>query len=129
MRGDERECFDAPSGGYSSVVIEIREERADWASSAVVIRCGESAEAVGVVRCVDLALRLGPTRLVVDLGERDAADADFLSVLYGCGQRVRDAGGSLSVVCADARLRRLFDVTLLSESLPVYETEEDALAA
>jgi anti-anti-sigma regulatory factor len=77
---------------------------------------------------VDLALRLGHRLLIVDLAARDAADADLLSVLHRSGQRARDAGGRLAVVCADSRLRRLFDVTLLSQSLPVFETREEALA-
>jgi len=81
-----------------------------------------------VTRGVDLALLLGHTWLVVDLGERNAADADLLAVLHRSGQRVRDAGGRLAVVSADSRLRRLFDVTLLSRSTPVYETQEEALA-
>ena len=81
-----------------------------------------------MVQGVDLALRLGHLTIVVDLGERAAADADFLSVLHRSGRRVQDAGGSLALVCADSRMRRLFDVTLLSWSLPVYETREEALA-
>lgn len=108
-------------------MIEVREERTNLACPAVLIRCAESGRAAGVVRCVDLALRLGHTRLVVDLGERDAADAELLAVLLRSGQRVRSVGGRLAVVCADSRLRRLFDVTLLSQSLPVYETQEEAL--
>ena len=82
----------------------------------------------GVAQGVDLALRLGHLTVVVDLGEREVADSDFLSVLLRSGQRVRGAGGRLALVCADSRMRRLFDVTLLSWSLPVYETREEALA-
>jgi anti-anti-sigma factor len=78
---------------------------------------------------VDLALRLGHTRVVVDLREREVADADLLSVLHRAGQQVRESDGRLALVCADSRLRRLLDVTLLSWSFPVYETQEDALAA
>ena len=81
-----------------------------------------------MVQGVDLALRLGHLTVVVDLGVREAADADFLSVLLRSGKRVREAGGRLALVCADSRMRRLFDVTLLSWSLPVYETREEALA-
>lgn len=109
-------------------MIGLREEGAPSARSAVLIRCTESEGGRGVVQGVDLALRMGHTTVVVDLGERKAADADFLSVLHRSGQRVRDAGGRLALVCADSRMRRLFDVTLLSLSLPVYETREEALA-
>lgn len=107
-------------------MIEVREQAA--ARSAVVIRCRESEGGRGVVQAVDFALRLGQLTVVVDLGELKVADADFLSVLHRSGKRVRDAGGRLALVCADSRMRRLFDVTLLSWSLPVYETREEALA-
>ena len=49
-------------------------------------------------------------------------------MLHRSGKRVREAGGRFALVCADSRMRRLFDVTLLSWSLPVYETREEALA-
>jgi anti-anti-sigma regulatory factor len=109
-------------------VIEIREEGTSASGSAVVVRCAESGGAAGVMRCVDLALRLGQLRLVVDLGARDGADADLLSVLHRSGERMRDAGGRLAVVCSDSRLRRLFEVTLLSQGFSVYATHEEALA-
>lgn len=108
-------------------MIEVREECVHADCPAVLIRCAESGGAAGVVRCVDLALRIGHRWLVVDLGERSAADAELLAVLHRSGQRVREAGGRLAVVCADSRLRRIFDVTLLSQSTPVYETREEAL--
>ena len=96
--------------------------------SAVLIRCTESSGVRGVARGTELALRLGHRTVVVDLGEREVADADLLSMLHRSGKRVRDVGGRLAVVCADSRMRRIFDVTLLSLSLPVYATREEALA-
>ena len=108
-------------------MIGVREEGAHQAHSAVLIRCAESRGAGDVLRRVDLALHLGQA-IVVDLGERQAAHADFLGLLYRSGQRVCDTGGRFALVCADSRLRRLLDATLLSWSLPVYETREEALA-
>lgn len=110
-------------------MIEVREERSSPTSLAVVMHCAESVGLAGVTRCVDLALRLGHTRVVIDLGEREGADADLLSALHRSGRRMREAGGRLEVVCADPRLRRLLDLTLLSQGFGVYETPEEALAA
>jgi anti-sigma B factor antagonist len=107
-------------------VIEIREEGASASGAAVVIRCESGCG--GIVRCVDLALRLGHSRLVVDLGEGVDPDSDLLRVLHRSAQRMREAGGRLAVVCADCRLRRLLDLTLLSQAFPVYATREEALA-
>ena len=108
-------------------MIEVREEGAHLADPAALIRCAEQGGTRGVLRGVDLALRLGHTTVVVDLGAREAADADLLSVLHRSGKRVQAAGGRLALVCADSRLRRLFDITLLSRTVPVYETKEEAL--
>ena len=108
-------------------MIEVCEEGTSL-GHAVVLRCGETPGSAGVVRCVDLALELGHRQLVVDLGGRSGADADLLSVLHRSGRRMRDAGGRLAVVCSDSRLRRLLDLTLLSEGFAVYRTREEALA-
>jgi anti-anti-sigma regulatory factor len=109
-------------------VIEIREESASGSDPAVVIGCAGAGAADGVVRCVDLALSLGHSRLVVDLGSRADPDADLLGVLHRSARRIRDAGGRLGVVCGDSRLRRLLDLTLLSQAFHVYATREEALA-
>ena len=108
-------------------MIEIREESTTSLGPAVVVRCSESAGTAGVTRCVDLALRLGQRQLVVDLGARDGADADLLSVLHRSAKQVREAGGRLGVVCHDSGLRRLLDLTLLSQGFAVYATREEAL--
>jgi anti-sigma B factor antagonist len=109
-------------------MIEIREEYAPRVGSAALIHCGDVGGVAGVARCVDLALGLGHTRVVVELGDRRAPDADLLGVLHRSAGRVREAGGRLVVVCADSRLRQLLDLTLLSRSFGVYATREEALA-
>jgi anti-anti-sigma factor len=108
-------------------VIELREEGGSASGPAVVISC-ESGGVGGVVRCVDLALRLGHSRLVVDLGQREDPESELLGVLHRSARSMRAAGGRLAVVCADSRLRRVLDVTLLSQGFRVYATREEALA-
>jgi hypothetical protein len=94
---------------------------------AGVITCANPRTPEGVSRCADLAVRLGHTRLVVDLGA-GAIDSALLSTRHRYGKRLRDAGGRLAVVCSDSRLRRLLDVTLLSAGFTVYATRDEALA-
>ena len=109
-------------------MIEVREEIAIASGAAAVIDCAGPGCAEGVVRCVDMAVRLGHTKVVVDLGGREGADADLLSVLCRSGRRMRQVGGRLAVVSGSSRLRRLFDLTLLSHAFAVYATREEALA-
>ena len=106
----------------------MREECVATSLSAALIRCGEPCDAPAVERCVEMALSLGQTDVVLDLGESIGADSETLRSLHRSARRVRQSGGRLSVVCADAGLRRLLDITLLSQSFTVYETREEALA-
>lgn len=109
-------------------MIEVRQEKAASAGEAAIIECAGPVGAETVIRCVDMALRLGHTSVVVDLRERSDPDADLLGVLHRSAQRLRDAGGRLAVVTADCRLRRLLDLTLLSHGFHVCATREEALA-
>ena len=73
--------------------------------------------------------RSGPatSTSIVDLGERADASSDLLTVLHRCARRVRTLGGTLAVVCSRPELRRLFDVTLLSQGFGVYASRDEAL--
>ena len=95
----------------------------------MVITCAPTGSSEAVARCVDLAVRLGHTRLVVDLDRRSEADSDLLSALHRSGQRMREVGGRMAVVCADSRVRRLLDLTMLSTGFSVYATRDEALAS
>lgn len=108
-------------------MIELRQEERG-AGPAAVIECAGHADAENVVRCVDMAVRLGHTRVVVVLRGRDGTDADLLNVLHRSARRLRETGGRLAVVTTDSRFRRLLDLTLLSQGFRVCTTREEALA-
>jgi anti-anti-sigma regulatory factor len=108
-------------------MIEVHEENGSRGGPAAVLECAGHADAQNVVRCVDLAVRLGHTRVVVDLRERDGTDADLLGVLNRSARRLRESGGRLAVVTADSRLMPLLRLTLLSRSFRVCATREEAL--
>ena len=109
-------------------MIELRQQNEPGAGPAAVIECAGHADAENVVRCVDMALRLGHTRVMVDLRGRDGTDADLLGVLHRSARRLRETGGRLAVVTADSRVRRLLHLTLLSQCFRVCTTREEALA-
>ncbi len=109
-------------------MIELRQESEPGTGPAAVIECAGHADAENVVRCVDMAVRLGHTRVVVDLRGRDGTDADLLGVLHRSAHRLRETGGRLAVVTADSRFRRLLELTFLSQGFRVCTTREEALA-
>ena len=53
--------------------------------------------------------------------------AALIALLHRAAAQLRRLGGSLAVVCPQPDLRRMFDLTLLSQGFPVFATRDEAL--
>jgi len=71
----------------------------------------------------------GATAVVVDLSGVDFLDSTGLSVIVKALKRVREAGGSLSVVVTSERVAKVFRITGLDQILPVHPSLAAALEA
>jgi anti-sigma B factor antagonist len=65
--------------------------------------------------------------IVVDLSRVSFIDSSGLGVLVGALKRVRERG-ALSLVCPQARVRRVFEITGLTQVFSIYNQLEDAVA-
>ncbi|MGH3066276.1 MAG: hypothetical protein ACRDOF_08210 [Gaiellaceae bacterium] len=112
-------------------MIEVHAGMTSLPNAPVLIRCQGRGEgdAAAVSRTIDLAIEMGNTSLVVDLGDGNGAGAAFLEALLRAGRLIRERGGRLAVACDDPGLRRLLDRTLLSQAFAVCETREEALSS
>lgn len=111
----------------------------DSAFGADVIDAGSGIAIVAVRGDADLhtahelrtsvadAIDGGATWLVVDLSETTFIDSMTLGVLLGAVKRLRPVGGSVSVVCSDANILRIFEITLLDRVFSLHESREAAL--
>ena len=72
------------------------------------------------------AVDRGAVSLVVDLSEATFIDSMTLGVLLGAVKRLRPVGGTVSVVCTDPHIRRIFEITLLDR---VFTLHSDRAAA
>ncbi|HET9243412.1 MAG TPA: STAS domain-containing protein [Gaiella sp.] len=72
------------------------------------------------------AIDRGAVSLVVDLSEATFIDSMTLGVLLGAVKRLRPVGGTVSVVCTDPHIRRVFEITLLDR---VFTLHSDRAAA
>lgn len=70
----------------------------------------------------------GTNRLVVDLEDVDFIDSTGLGVLVGAVRRARNAEGDLRLVCTNARILKVFDVTGLDEVFAIAGSVDDAVA-
>jgi anti-sigma B factor antagonist len=71
----------------------------------------------------------GRQRLVVDLGGVEFLDSTGLGVLVAGLNRAREVGGTLSLVCPQERVLKLFRITGLDEVFAVHSTVDEALAS
>ena len=73
------------------------------------------------------AIDRGAVHVVVDLSEATYIDSMTLGVLLGAVKRLRPAGGTVSVVCRDPHIRRIFEITLLDRIFTLYPDRQSAV--
>jgi anti-sigma B factor antagonist len=70
----------------------------------------------------------GRTRLVLDLEGVDFLDSTGLGTIVSALKRARTHGGDLRLVCTEARITRLFEITGLDKAVPLHPTLDAAIA-
>jgi anti-sigma B factor antagonist len=110
--------------------MELRTEVSEIAGWTVVSVYGE----LDVATSPSLRERLirlvgdGSTRLVLDLEGVDFLDSTGLGTIVSALKRARTHGGDLRLVCTEARIRRLFEITGLDKAVPLHASLDDAVA-
>jgi anti-sigma B factor antagonist len=65
--------------------------------------------------------------VVVDMTKVEFLDSTGLGVLVGGLKRVRSHDGSLSLVCNQERILKIFRITGLTKVFPIYDSLDEAL--
>jgi anti-sigma B factor antagonist len=71
----------------------------------------------------------GKKHVVVDLSKATFIDSTTLGVLVGGVKRLRPTGGSLTLVCTDPNICKIFEITGLDRVFTIHPTREAAVAA
>ena len=71
----------------------------------------------------------GKYRIVVDLEDVDFLDSTGLGVLVGGLKRLRTHDGDLSLVCTQARILKVFEITGLTKVFAIHESVDAAVAS
>ncbi|GMA18091.1 STAS domain-containing protein [Arsenicicoccus piscis] len=100
---------------------------ADHEHLAVLAVTGEIdiATSTQLRQAIDEVVRAGAIDVVLDLRQVTFMDSSGLSVVVGRLKMLRRVDGRLSVVGADAKIRRIFEVTGLDQVVPLYDTVEE----
>jgi anti-sigma B factor antagonist len=73
------------------------------------------------------AIDSGAKGVLVDLSHTTFIDSTTLGVLMGGVRRLRPAGGEIAIVCADANIRKIFEITLLDRVFSIFDDASDGL--
>lgn len=71
----------------------------------------------------------GDRQLIIDLSGVGFIDSTAIGVLVAALKRLRDAGGSLMVVCDNEDVRSIFTTVGLESVIPLHRSDKDAFAA
>lgn len=110
--------------------MQLRTEVSDIKGWTVVHVYGE----LDVATSPDLRERLiqlvseGRTRLVLALDGVDFLDSTGLGTIISALKRARTHGGDMRLVCSEARITRLFEITGLDKAVPLLPTLDEAVA-
>ncbi len=66
------------------------------------------------------------TKIVVDLAELRFLDSTGLGVLVGALKRVKAHDGSLSLVCTEDKILKIFKITGLTKVFPIHDSVDAA---
>jgi anti-sigma B factor antagonist len=69
----------------------------------------------------------GQYHLVIDMSGVEFLDSTGLGVLVGGLKRVRAHDGSLSLVCDEERILKIFRITGLTKVFPIFATVDEAV--
>jgi anti-sigma B factor antagonist len=104
----------------------------DLPAGGVVIRVTGELE-LGTIDGFELqlgnVLGRGERFVAVDLDGCSFVDSSGLATVLHGSRRLRGSGGELVVVCQDSEVLKLFRLTAIDQSVPVFETLDDALRA
>ena len=108
----------------------IEEERPTPGVTVLVVQGEVDLHAAPQLRDrLGAALDAGDSGIVVDLTKTSFLDSTALGVLLGAVKRLRAGDGRIHLVVSRPEIRRIFEITLLDQVLPLAETRAEALAA
>ena len=119
-----------PGESNGTVNFQIKDEEVD--SETHVIELGGEVDLYTAPEFKERLVQLiedGKKRIVVDLSEATFIDSTTLGVLVGGVKRLRPEGGSLTLVCSDENITKIFEITGLDRVFAIHATRDEALAA
>jgi len=102
--------------------------RTEGEETAVLSLAGE-VDVANAEQVRDAALKLmsgGIKHLVVDLNAMEYMDSTALGMLVGLQKRMKESGGEVAIAGPKPQIRRLFEITGLTQVFRIYD---DAAAA
>lgn len=75
----------------------------------------------------DGELKTGVKDFLINLNQTTMIDSTGLGTLIGMLKKIRGHSGEFKIVCNNAQLARIFEITRLIKIFSIHETEDEAL--
>jgi anti-sigma B factor antagonist len=125
--GGDPEREDTP-GGLEEAEFDVDVSSLSTELSVISVRGQADLHTASELRAaITETIEGGAVHLVVDLSDATFIDSMTLGVLLGAVKRLRPSGGSVSVVCTDPHIRRIFEITLLDRIFTLYPDRQSAV--
>jgi len=133
LAGEAADAFRPARNGYTS-------PRMTAAFNASATDAGNGIARVSVAGEADLytapelkaaligAIDGGARSVLVDLSRTTFIDSTTLGVLMGGVRRLRPNGGEIAIVCRDANIRKIFEITLLDRVFAIFDDVDEGMA-
>ena len=72
-------------------------------------------------------IQKGNYNIIINLEEVRYIDSTGLGVLIGALKRVREKDGTISLICTNPQIKKIFNITGLVKIFQIYKSEEEAI--
>lgn len=125
-----RQMPDAPVDAGYDRAFHIEEERLSPGTTLLVVHGEADLHSAPELRSrLRATIDGGAGQVVVDLSDTTFVDSTSLGVLLGAMKRLRKDHGQIRLVASRPEIRRIFEITLLDNVLPLHESRAEALEA
>ncbi|MBI3947066.1 MAG: STAS domain-containing protein [Armatimonadetes bacterium] len=107
--------------------LAVNVERADKVTIVDLVGELDAYTSLEVRETVVRLIEEGARDIIINLEKVDFIDSVGLGTLVGCLKRTAEHGGTISLVCANPQIQKVFDITGLSKIFAIYPTRDEAI--
>lgn len=107
--------------------LAVTVERLDKAAVVDLVGELDAHTSHAVRQAVVRLIEEGAITIIINMERVDFIDSVGLGTLVGCLKRTAEHGGSISLVCSNPHIQKVFDITGLCKIFSIYPRRNEAI--